>query len=175
MKILLDRFFAVLTFRAGPQDLPVSPAILTLLLAMTLVLDVLAGKMVQGSAGTAHWIIVRMIIGLFLLWLLLRNANKSARFMQTAIALTLVTLVATLISFPIILAMGSLPTDPKSLTGTQAGAMLLMFPVFIWFLCARTAIFRSALENHWLSAFLLALGLLLAEAVFTVFLMKLVQ
>lgn len=175
MKILFDRLFAVLTFRAGPQDLPVSPRLLTLLLAITLILDLLAGKILQGSASAAQWIIVRMLIGLFLLWLLLRNADKSARFLQTATALALVTLAATLISFPIILTMGSLPTDPKSLTGTQAVAMLLMFPVFIWFLCARTAIFRSALENHWLSAFLLALGLLMAEAVLTVFLMKLTQ
>lgn len=175
MKAVWVRYFALLRFRAGPQDLPYAPILLALLLLIAGALDVFGSSQIIGQDSQALWVLVRVLIGMVLLWALLQSAGRGTRFVQTATALTVVGLAVTLLTLPLLWLVWPLPQDPKALTGAQAGLMVLTLPALAWFMSIRAFILRQALENHWIAAFFLAFALLLAETAITLSLQQMLQ
>ena len=172
MRALTQACWRLLTFRAGGDDMPHSPRLLAVLLAATLALDIALASVLEDNGTSPLWILVRMGIALGLLFLLLQGAGKAARFVQTAIALTLATLTFSIFSAPLLLVLWPLPQDQKQISAVQALLMLLLMPVFFWLLWVRTWILRGATEYRWPMAFLVSLALLVAEATLTLSLMK---
>jgi len=172
---LWSRYFALLRFRAGPQDLPYAPSLLLLLLVLACALDIFGSSQIIGQDSQALWILLRVLIGMALLWALLQSAARGSRFVHTASALTVVGLVVTLLTLPLLWLVWPLPSDPQALSGAQAGLMFLTLPALVWFMSIRAFILRQALENHWLVAFFLAFALLVAETAITISLQQMVQ
>lgn len=155
--------------------MPHAPRLLVMLLLATLALDVALSAVLQETGNSPVWIALRIVIGQGLLLLLLQGARKKERFVQTSIALTLVALVFSAASAPLIIAIWPIPEDPQQLTGLQAAMMLLLMPIMLWLLGVRAWILRGALEYRWLSAFVISLALLVAEASLTLALMKMIS
>jgi hypothetical protein len=172
MRAMMQVIARLLTFRAGGEEMPHLPRLLVVLLVATLALDAALSMALDDSGSSPLWIALRIAIGQGLLWLLLQGAGKAARFVQTSIALTLVAFVFSLISAPLLLVLWPVPQDPKQVTALQALLMLTLMPMMIWLMCLRASILRGATDFRWLTAFVIALALLVAEASITLSLMK---
>ncbi len=163
----------LLSFRAGGADLPYAPRLLGVLVAVTVALDVWLSAQLEGSDASPIWILLRTLLGVALIFLVLRAADKPARFVQTATALSLVALAISLISAPILLLIWPLPQDPKLITGLQASLTMPLLAVMLWFLMLRAHVLRGALECPWFAAFMLSILLLFVESAVTLSLMNL--
>lgn len=172
MLALIQACFRILSFRAGGEIMPHSPPLLGALLVATFALDAVLSLNLPGIETSPLWIMVRMAISLGLLWWLLKGAGKSARYLQTAMALTLTTLAFAIITAPILLTIWPIPKEPEQLTAIQALLMLLLMPLTFWLMCVRAWIFHGATEYRWFISFLASIALLVAEATLTAFLMK---
>lgn len=175
MRLLIARWWALLTFRSGPADLPHAPWLLAVLLIVAFALDWFGSRSMQPLAGESWWSLLRAAVGMALLWALLAVSGRVARFVQTAIALEMVAIAVNLTFLPILFVVWPLPADPVAMTPLQMGMGLLLMPLLVWFLTLRASIFRAALETLWLSAFMLSLLLLFTEAALSVSLIRMLQ
>lgn len=173
MTAFLNVILRLLSFRAGGADLPYAPRLLVVLVVAMVGCDIWLSHHLEGSDAAPQWILLRTLIGIGLIFLVLRAADKPARFVQTATALTLVAFAITILSAPILLAIWPLPEDPKQITGTQAALVMPLLAVMLWFLILRAHVLRGALECLWFAAFMLSLLLLFVESAVTLSLMNL--
>ena len=141
----LARIRDICLLRAGPQDLPYAPRLLVVLLV--------AGAIVEAAFDLGRGAAVRLVIAanlgtlaaLGVLSLLLRWRRKPERFVQTTLALLATSLLFEVAVLPLLLVVGQ-PTDPKSVTGTQMIAGLVLFALVVWLAGIGANILRQALE-----------------------------
>ncbi|HSX59323.1 MAG TPA: hypothetical protein VLF18_03885 [Tahibacter sp.] len=175
MPSLLAILRDILLLRRGPQDLPYSPALLTM--------AALAGLLVSQMAGvlllpTQQDLFVRVAaalgLGLGLLYLLLHVLQRQARFVQTATASLFVDLVFTAITLPLLpliepalrvaAKQNSTPDDMAAvMNGGVAAAVLLFVVIGIWRILVDVHVLRQALEIRPFAAFLIYFAMFFAS------------
>ncbi len=160
--------------------MPHAPLLLGAVVAANVLLEdrfeaALVGLIPDRPAMPLFWLVVHALIELGVLALLLRGANKSARFVQTAIALAVASLVFSLVAGSLFFALLPLPQKPEGMTAAQAMLMLLTLPLLLWFAAIRTWILHGATEYRWRIALLVALALPIAEGTITVTLMRMFE
>lgn len=157
MFAVLQQLLAIAVLRAGPQDLPVDPRLpIWLAGAYALLGGVVLSPQLSFAEGVAQAGLDAVLLAAFA-WGVLRFRGFRERFIQTYAALLGVSLVLTLLSWPL-LAMAPLDPEAANWGAAQVGLLLAL----LWSLIAQGQILRSALEVG------AGLGLLLAFAYFIV-------
>lgn len=136
-------------FRSGPQDMPYSPRVLIMLLII--------GAIAEAAFDLPRGIPVAMVIGadagtliaLAALHAMLRWRQKPERFVQSALALVVTSLLFELIVLPLILLGGLptvLPTQHLALSVPQTLTLLAVFVLVVWQAGIAANILRQALQ-----------------------------
>lgn len=162
MKSLLDLLRDLMLFRRGPQDLPFSTSLLAGACVVGFALDAFVASRFQQMADAVPRVAFSLAALLLLPWIALKLAKLEARYAQTATALVATSAMFTLLTVPVLLGVGKLPTDPKDLTAAQA--LLGWFSLLLvgWQLAVRGHILRHALDLP------MRLGVLIAVVFFAV-------
>lgn len=99
MEALIRLFGGICFFKRGPQDIPASIALLTVILVCNLILELLLGLSYY-SFGMSVFLSVSSVIALLLFsWIWLSLFQHQARFMQTATAFVGVSLFTNVFFF----------------------------------------------------------------------------
>ncbi len=158
---IVRRYFGLATGQVSPADLPASTRLLHITTWAYIVLGTIGGLLMPQS-GPLGAIFVEVILVLASLWLILKVAGKSERFLQTATAIMGVQLV--LIPF-MVLGLGAylrLNKDPVWQLPVSAVAVVLG----LWVLVINTRILRSATEWPLVSCIMLVMAqVLLAQII----------
>lgn len=157
--------------------MPHSIQLISVLVAVNLVLDwwlegVFAAMVPDRAATSLFWLLMHALIELGLLFLLLRGAGKSPRFVQTAIALAIPSLIFSALAALLMFLLWPLPAKPEQLTAAQALGAVFCLPLLLWFAAIRTWIVQGATEYRWPTALLFALALPIAGGTIAVSLMR---
>jgi hypothetical protein len=137
------RLFAdIVRFRKGPEDLPVSVALLGLAVGGAIVLRVLLLGVLPLPEGGNPVVVIGIGVGvtLLFLWLLLRLAGHPERYTQTASAMFGYQVVMA----PLLIGTGWLFLTVGENSAWQLPAMLLRMVVEVWALAIAARILRSA-------------------------------
>lgn len=161
---VLGTLFGLMRLRAGPQDLPHSPALLAGLVVASVALDHYAARQLGGATdGLATRVALALAVGLGLPYLILHIARRTARFVQTATAIVATGLMFALLVLPVIAVVGQLPEDPAEITAGQMLFGWLSLALLAWKLVVQGSIFRHALEVPLRQGVMLAVALMLVE------------
>lgn len=150
-------------FRAGPQDLPFSPALALRLSAMLVVLGVV-GSSIQGVAPADLLLRVGLMLAFLVAppWLLLRLRGREPRFVQTLSALAGVGVLYNIVALPLLLALAgrgeALGRDP----GLALAAWVLL-ALTLWRVLVAGHVWRHALDLRPGVGAMLSLGLFIAQ------------
>lgn len=164
MAALLRKLLEVCLLRRGPQDLPFSPPavrVFTLVLLSLQLAFAAFHQMPPGALAARVLVTVLLLFGATLA--LLRWRDMANRATQTLLAVAGTEVLFALVTMPLLLLvqphLGSDNPPPSMLL-----VMLMAVFAFFWKLRVNAAIWRQALEVPVSAAYLLTLGLLLAEA-----------
>lgn len=161
---LVGTLAGLMRLRAGPQDLPHSPALLAGFLVASIALDHYAARTLGGATdGLATRAALAIGVALGLPYLILHVARRSARFVQTATAIVATGLLFALLVLPVIAVVGQLPEDPAEITAGQMLFGWLSLALLAWKLVVQGSIFRHALEVPLRQGVMLAVALMLVE------------
>ena len=135
---LLKLFFEICLFKKGPQDIPGSKGMLTLLIPFYACVSFLLLMLSSDGLNAAMQVLVEIMLILGSTWVILLLARKPARYQQTASAL-----MATdaLISFFALPAMATLVGQGTGL------AFIAIILLMIWHWAIAGHIFSKALEQ----------------------------
>lgn len=156
----------LLLFRRSPADLPHSPTALALLFIAMIVLDAGAARALIDEPGNPLLALANNAIALLLVHALLRVSGKSARFVQTAIALLLVRVFLSTMTLVLLAGILPIPERPEDMRPLQALLVAFTLPLFVWYLALRVHVIRHALDIAWPRA--LGVVLLIAAAEFVI-------
>ena len=141
---LAKAFWDIALWRRSPAQLPASVFLLSLVAALTAVLEVLGGLVTPGP-GDRVMTRVALSVGLPLAftWTVLFIARHRQRFLQTGIALLGVAILAELILYPLGATLDFIGSDrPMSMP-----LRFLLLVGLIWYLLACANIWRAALDS----------------------------
>ena len=150
-------------FRAGPQDLPFSPALALRLSAVLVGLGVL-GSVIQGVADDELALRIGLMLA-FLVgppWLLLRLRGHAPRFVQTLSALAGVGVLYNIVALPLLLALAG----RREALGSDPGLALVawvLLALTLWRVLVAGHVWRQALDLRPGVGAMLALGLFIAQ------------
>jgi hypothetical protein len=144
--------------RRGPQDLPYSPPLFALLVVVSVVLDLVLGSVIAGTSNVLARSLLSTTLVLALCWTALSLRQFRSRYVQTASALVVCSIVFTLLFLPVIYLAGPAPEAPQQLTPRQVLLGWAMLALIVWNLAVNANILRHALEGPF------ALGMALATA-----------
>lgn len=136
--------------RLAPQDLPYSQTLLIALVAARLALDLAMGLIIASVGAALFASILGTALTLVAVWGLLRMTGYQARFVQTATALTLASLVFGLLSIPLKFGLHPLPDNAEQVVGAQLGMLLLLAILGGWSLAVTGHVLRHALDRSFL-------------------------
>lgn len=158
-----------LQLRGTPAELPHWPSLLPILLA----LDVLLSSVLYAMLGQPHgfqYAVLADLLHLVLLGGVLWLRSRSARFVQSAIALLLVGLVLGLMLLPPILVLVLSGVDVQlgaaDGVGTRFGLLFLQLvwiSLLVWRLLAEGQLLRHALDLPFVAGTVIALVMLIIE------------
>jgi hypothetical protein len=162
MRQLAKAFFDIALWRRTPAHLPASLFLLALVSGAAALLDVLGALLPPGPNGEIVFqVLLDVGLPLAFAWAVLSLGRRKQRFLQTAIALVGVGVLADLLLYPL----GAL----LSIVGTDRPASiplrLLLYVALIWYLFACANIWRSALESGVILAGLISVGYLILSVV----------
>jgi len=150
------RIFAIMLLKAGPQHLPYSVSLCTVLLA----LYVASGALVLTTTLSAGQAVVNMVIDAALLaafsYICLSLLKYRARFVQMVSALAGIGLVYHLLAWPLFIGLNSVQADDRS-AGIFALLMLLLIS---WQVLVFAHVFRHAMQMSMGRALALSFGYL---------------
>lgn len=160
---LISQLFAILSLRNGPQILPASQPLLSVLVALNLLLSVTV--LLSGLPLGQALLLVTSSLGLGLLfcYFALYLRGFSSRFLQTAIALIGTDILISLVSLPLSLAV----VQQLWVEGATELAPELAFGLLVltaWMLAVVGGIFRHALNLPWPAALAVALAYVIVTA-----------
>jgi hypothetical protein len=149
----------ILLLRRGPQDLPYAPQLLVVAAAVCVVAQIVIALLVHDVSVAAVVVGALLWLGftLLVLNLLLSLRDLRSRFVQMASALLCCTLVFTLLSAPVALLAGDVPTNTQAMTPLQLLLGTLSLPLLIWKLIVDAHIFRHSLNLPFTGGLLIAL------------------
>jgi hypothetical protein len=160
-KAPLGLLVEILRLKATPADLPASPVLLLLVIALNLLLSVYYLSVIPAQDPYGRFLF-GFAFGLLLVWSLLRLWRREARFLQTQIALSGTDALLTVILLPLTaLLQQAVATDPGS--GQAQLLSLAWIVVLVWNLIVSGHILRSALELPLLAGVALALTLFIIQ------------
>ena len=162
MKALLELLRDLMLFKRGPQDLPYSPAILAGTCVVAFALDAYVAAQFQLAGNAVPRVAFSLAALLALPWVALKLAKLDERYAQTATALVATSALFTLLTLPVLIGVGKLPSDPKDLTLGQALLGWVSLVLVAWQLAVRGHILRHALNLP------MRLGVLIAVVFFAV-------
>ncbi len=136
---IIKLFMAVCLFKRGPQDVPYSPALLGMLLAVNAAVSFLAIYLTADFLQTVLQILVSLLLLLAGSYVILAIGRKLGRFCQTASALLG---ADTFISFFALPALATLAAGQGS-----ASVYFFLLALMIWHWAVAGHIFRHALEK----------------------------
>jgi len=141
---LVKAFCDIALWRKSPAQLPASLFLLGLVAAAVALLEVLGALLPPGPSDR---ILTRVALSVGLplafAWIVLAVARHGQRFLQTAIALLGVAVLAELVLYPL----GSLLNVIGSDRPAAIPVGLLLFVGLIWYLLACANIWRAALDS----------------------------
>jgi hypothetical protein len=154
---LAKAFLDIALWRKSPAILPASIFLLVLVACAAVLLEVLGALLPPGqSGGMLMRIVLSVGLPLSFTWVVLSLARRGRRFLQTAIALLGVGVLAEIILYP----MGSLlrVIGADRLASIPLG--LLLYVGLIWYLLACANIWRAALDSGLLLGGAISVGYL---------------
>lgn len=154
MKRLLQLFVDILLLRAGPQDVPPSPALLVLAMLASVATSLLLTLESFGGGDAALRVTVELGLSALLLAALLGFHGHGARFVQSFTAVCATGAMLALVAWPLFGILLSRPSED----GLAVIALLLLWLLFGWNIAVVGHIFRHALAIGWFRALLLALA-----------------
>lgn len=165
MNPLLQLVRDLLLLRRGPQEVPHSPGLLATALLATMAIDAVTGRM-QVPGGVPFGLVAFSALALIgLPAVALRFAGRAERWMQTATALALTSVVFKLLAVPLLMGIGKLPEQPAAMAPHQTllglGALLLVVAQTV----VKGHVFRHALEVPLRGGVLLAISFVVIELV----------
>lgn len=176
LRALLASVADLCRFRRGPEDVPYTPYWLVGLLIAGGVLQALfnlhngATPRMVAAALVGSLAVVGVVYGL------LRNRGKAARFVQTMTALAAVYLLFAIVTDALALGLPlralrdellKHPGQPPVLTGANMAILFAVFVLGVWQLCVWVRVLRRSLETSLPGAVLVFLLLLLSDWVVT--------
>jgi hypothetical protein len=142
----------ICTFRAGPQDLPYSPALTRLVIAIAATVNYLQFRLTLPWFAAAAQAIVAVLVLYAFTATVLQMRQFQNRTQQTANALLLANSLLSVLLLPFLIPL--LPVLEEVARNPEAQAELPVVPAFgmlvlsIWSLAIGASIFRQALETR---------------------------
>src|SRR4051812_34975348 len=119
-------------FRRGPEDMPYSKLLFGLLVAASVMLDLLTGSYRQATSKILARSLVSTSLVLALCWIALSIRHVGNRYVQTASALVACSIVFTLLILPLAWLAGPMAAPPAHLTPLQVLVGWGMIAVVLW-------------------------------------------
>ncbi len=142
MFALIQPFINLLLFRAGPQDMPASNAILKIAIFACFVTDILGAIGLLGLTLSAVLSIGQIVLYAAFIYLLLKINKKTERWLQTLTALFGALALINLASYPFIQNLNLFSEGKLVLTP----GILIVAVLQLWFFIVMARILRDALE-----------------------------
>lgn len=157
MHALIFRFFDICMLRAGPQDLPASPLLLRIVLALNILVATLVSFPVSGFDRA----LVEVILDIFLLGALLYAGLQwrglGARFTQIFIALMGTGIIFGMLMMPVIYQL----VAANAANETAPAAALVWWGLVFWNVAVFAHILRHGFNIHLAYAFVVAIAYIL--------------
>jgi hypothetical protein len=159
MKALFELARDLCWLRRGPQDVPHSRILCGGLFALAVLADLILAGVVLHEPSTVQRVALADALMAGLPYVALSLAGREARWLQTIGALSLVSIVFTVLMTPVLVVQG--PADPNvAATPLQLLAAWVWLALLAWQILVQGHVLRSALELR------LPLGVLIALAFF---------
>ncbi len=141
-------FFQIAIFKKGPQDVPVSPLVLKIIIPIYVAINYLI-LFLNGAQSTALLqIAVDFTLIMMFCWPLLYVSGKQPRFPQTLAAMVGTDAVISFFALPAIATLNSHANDLAYFT---------MLGLVLWHLLVSAHIMKNALDRSWIFSLGLAL------------------
>ena len=148
--------------RGNPQDLPYSPNLPLLLIAASVIIDMLVGDALHDSGNTFARSLLSTGVVLGLCWIALAVRSLRNRYVQTTTALLACSLLFSLLQLPLALLAGPSPASVDQLTALQVLFGWIAVALFAWQVSVDAHIMRHAMDASFWLAFALVLSWVLA-------------
>ena len=141
-------YIDIALFRRGPEDLPVSPALLLVTIVASVLLALLPSWLptpdsAKPIGNVVGMVLVEAALEVTWYWALMRLAGRPERFLQTTSAIFGVQVVVLAIAF-IVLALAMLTQGPSA--PLPALAVFVVFGLRIWLLVLNVRIVQAATQ-----------------------------
>lgn len=144
MRALIELARDLLWLRRGPQDLPYSPRLSTLLFLVACAADLVSALIVPDGDDVLLKVVVGNALMVGLPWVALNIAGLNARFAQVAGAMSLVSIAFAVLVFPL-LVLNMLDPSPRE-SATRVLAALIYLVLLGWYIVVEGGILRHALK-----------------------------
>ena len=152
---VLQKLLALLTLRSAPQDLPYSPSLMVQLAVVYVVSGIMILQTTVSSGDSLAGILLGLVVQFVFTYFVLRALDKSSRFIQTFSAMLGVSILFSLLSWPIFVLFADESTDDSF----KASMSLVFLLIISWEVLVKAHIFRHALEMKMFGALALSLSL----------------
>jgi len=149
--------------RRGPEDMPHSPALLALLIAASIAIDVAAGSVIGVENDRVAHVLVSTTLILALAWIALAMRGLGHRYVQTASALVACSIAFSLLVLPLAWLAGPPPAPPARPPPLQTLLWTAMLAVVVWNLAVNAHIVRRAIEAPYGLAFAIVVAWAVAD------------
>lgn len=165
MMSILRQLWRICLLRAGPQDLPFSPALTRGLVVLGVGADLVFVSLLEAAQHDLARVGLSLALLLVLPWLLLASRGMQARYAQTLAAFAGTGVLFTLAFLPLALQAVDLPRPDPNVTPTREQLVVgwLSIGLFVWKLALNGHIWKHALDWPRAGGVLLALGIFLLE------------
>jgi len=165
LRALFVRLIDIVLLRSGPEQLPASPGLLTIVVAMNVAVSAIVYSLL--AKPPLHWqlqLLVGTVVTLVWFRVAFGFVNKPERFLQTSAAVfgtntlfvpALIPMVAELLPFL---------EKPEPTASPPALLSLLAAVLGIWLLTVQVRIVRAAFEWHFIAAIIFIFGMNFASA-----------
>ncbi len=148
--------------RGSPQDLPYSSHLPLLLVAASVILDMLVGDALHDTGNTFARSLLSTGVVLGLCWVALAIRGLNNRFAQSATALVACSLLFSLLQLPLAWLAGPPPPSADQLTTLQVLIGWITIALFVWQVSIDAHIMRHAMDAPFGLAFALVLSWVIA-------------
>jgi hypothetical protein len=165
---LLARLLALALLRAGPQDLPFDPRLLTRLLLAWGALQLFAEYGLGEGRGSPLQLVAVLAFLLLPIHALLVLRSRRERFVQTAIGFVGASLLFGCVLLPVVMVLQGIDperVDGQGLSLAQALASWAFLVLMAWKLAVDAHLWRHALDAPPPLAIVISLALFLAEVI----------
>jgi hypothetical protein len=166
LRALLVRLIDIVLLRGGPEQLPASPGLLAIVVALNVAVSALIYSLIPDAPN--NWqmqLLVGTVVSLLWFRVAFSLANKPERFLQTSTAIFGITTLFIPALIPMIATMLPYIEKPDPMMNPPAALSLLAAILGIWLLIIQVRIVSAAFEWHWLVALIFIFGLNFASAV----------